>query len=658
MINLKHTLSTQIINNKTIYHTIFCVLILFLYSNFNYAQKVTPAFKNKVDSLISVAPKTYQEIDKVLRRYRHDSILLKYVDYRSKKKEYLYGQAYAINQLGRIYRNISLYPKALTLFEEALKLSIEANSIEFRVYSLNMISVTHRRTDAVKSALDYSQEALELAETVSEPSMGLKRSINVSLNSIGNIYQMLEQYDLAIEKFERSMVLERELNNKLGLAINHQNLGECYEAQGKLELALQNFRKSLVYNEIIDSEKGKIICNYSIAHVYVHLGKINEAITLFQTNLKKALTLGDQKIITTIYINLGWALIRLGDYNAAELSLEEGLVLAKRYEIDSEISEANKFLSELWIKRDDFEKGMRYFKESKKYEERITNSLNLRYVNDMILRYESQMRANQFERLAEENESVRLKLRKNRTMLIIIGVFLVLLIGILYILYRQSQLNAEKKLLTLEQSMLRSQMNPHFLFNSLNSIKLYIINNEKKNAVHYLNKFSKLVRKILEASSQREITLAEELETVELYMNIENIRFSNEINFNIHIKDGIDTHNIKVPSLILQPFLENALWHGLSSKEGAKYIDLEIKKGKNGFIEIIILDNGVGRDAAEKIKNGKVLKRKSVGIDITKERLANFSRDYENYFHVEIIDKYNEENNPSGTKIIIYIPII
>jgi tetratricopeptide (TPR) repeat protein len=469
---------------------------------------------------------------------------------------------------------------------------------------------------------------------------------------------LLEQYDLAIEKFENSMVLEKELDNKIGLAINHQNIGECYEAQGKLEPALQNFRKSLVYNEIIDSEKGKIICNYSIAHVYVHNGKISEAIKILQTNLNRAIALGDQEIVTIIYINLGWALIRLGDYEAAEINLKAGLDLAKNYDLNAEIAEANKFLSELWIKRDDYEKGMGYYKEFKKYEERITNSLNLRYVNDMILRYESQIKANQLQRLSEENESVRLKLRKNRTILIVIAIFLILLIGILYILYRQSQLNAEKKLLTLEQSMLRSQMNPHFLFNSLNSIKLYIINNEKKNAVHYLNKFSKLVRKILEASSQREISLAEELETVSLYMNIENIRFSNEINFNVYVKDDINTHNVKIPSLILQPFLENALWHGLSSKDGPKNIDLEIKKGKNGFIEIIITDNGVGRDAAEKIKDSKVLKRKSVGIDITKERLANFSRDYENYFHVEIIDKFDDDTNPIGTQIVIYIPTI
>ncbi|MDO6470881.1 tetratricopeptide repeat protein [Maribacter sp. 1_MG-2023] len=637
---------------------LFFLLYTLVAQHPSYSQNIPEKLKEIVDSLLTKTPKECQEIHSALATYSNDSTALRYIKDRATTNKYLLGEAYALNQLGNLYRDLSIYPKAIELYQSALEASVKTNNIELRVHSLNMLSKVYRHTDAIKSALDSSQEALELAENVTEPNSGIKRSITVSLNSIGGIYQMLEQYDLAIEKYERSMILQKELDDKLGLAISHQNLGECYEYQGKLQPALKNFRKALVYNEIIDSNRGKIICHYNIAHVYVHMGKIKEAISILENNLLKAISIEDQKIITTIYINLGWSLIRFGDYDGAETNLESGLSLATSNNFNAEIAEANKFLSELWIKRDDYQKGMRYFKESRKYEERITNSLNLRYVNDMILRYESQKRANQLDRLAKENETVRLKLKNNRTMLIIIGIFLILLVGILYILYRQSQLNAEKKLLTLEQSMLRSQMNPHFLFNSLNSIKLYIINNEKKNAVHYLNKFSKLVRKILEASSQREISLADELETVALYMNIENIRFSNEINFNIHIKDDINTHNIKIPSLILQPFLENALWHGLSSKDGAKNIDLEVKKGKSGFIEIIITDNGVGRDAAEKIKDSKVLKRKSVGIDITKERLANFSRDYENFFHVDIIDKFDDDTNPMGTQIVIYIPTI
>lgn len=136
------------------------------------------------------------------------------------------------------------------------------------------------------------------------------------------------------------------------------------------------------------------------------------------------------------------------------------------------------------------------------------------------------------------------------------------------------QIQLKEELETLKLTAFKSQMNPHFIFNALNSIKLYIVNNDAKLAAHYLNKFSKLIRKILEASNQKEITLSEELETMDLYMTIENIRFSNEINFTIHIDETINLKTIKVPPLILQPFLENSIWHGLSSKKESKRVIL------------------------------------------------------------------------------------
>ena len=289
-------------------------------------------------------------------------------------------------------------------------------------------------------------------------------------------------------------------------------------------------------------------------------------------------------------------------------------------------------------------------------EDSISNDRNKRYVADLISRSETEKKNNQIQVLAKENELINLKLRRNKNTLLISALLACLMTFLLYILYRQAQLKSDKKVLTLEQSMLRSQMNPHFLFNSLNSIKHYIINNEKKNAVQYLNKFSKLVRKILESSSVKEIPLAEELETVGLYMNIENIRFSNEINFELIVDKDVDPHIIKIPSLILQPFLENALWHGLSSKEGDKSIILHISKEKKGYVNICITDNGVGREVAEKLKESKVLKRKSVGIGITKERLANFSKEYENTFEIEIQDLFDKQGNASGTRILLQIP--
>ncbi len=623
-----------------------------------YGQSVSPVFQNLVDSIIKVAPKNIIGLTEPLKTFEGDTLAMRYLNALALKRNYSEGQAFALNQLGIKYRNISHYGKALELHQQALKIASDANNIEYRVMSMNLISFVYQKLDTIKSALDYSQEALELAESQANPSQELKRCINQSLNSIGNIYKTLEQYDLAIAKFNESKQLEEELGMGLGIAENLQNIGECYEAQGKLESSLTNYEAALASNQKINSDRIKIISNMGIAHVHVHMGMQAEALERLLMLLPLSQAFGDQQIISMIHINLGWTYLQLKKYVEANDHLNLGLAIAEKYGLPSELAQANTYLHDLTYRLGDYKRSLDYYKKAQEIRKEISNDRNRTYVADMISGYERQKRSNELEVLGKQNEIANLKLRKNRTTLLVSGIFILLLTGIFYILYRQNQLKTEKKLLTLEQSMLRSQMNPHFLFNSLNSIKLYIINNDKKNAVHYLNKFSKLVRKILEASSQKEITLAEELQTVELYMNIEDIRFSYEIDFKVQIDEDIDVQQVKIPSLILQPFLENALWHGLTSKEGVKKINLHVKSGGVGFIEISITDNGVGREAAEIIKEGRVLKRKSVGIDITKERLANFSKDFQNSFKVEIEDLYDENDNASGTRVNLRIPTI
>lgn len=632
-------------------------IFIFFISISGLSQAIPDVFKNSVHGIIKSAPETYAEIDAVFKVNRNDTILMSYLANEAMKTNYSAGQAYALNQLGRKYRHTSQHTKAIALHQRALEIAEDSKNIEFRVYALNMLGVVYRGSDAIQAALDYYQKALERAETIKEPGTGLKRSMNVSLNGIGNIYKTLEQFDVAIDKFSKALKLDEDMNNKFGLAVNHFNVGECQEAQGELEEALQSFQTSLSYNKEINSERGKIHCTYSIAYVKAQMGETSIAHNMLLDALSRAIKLGDKSIISTVEINLGWTLFKLKQFKQAKKHLITGLQISQEFNLPSQMAKANKFLSELATAQKDYKSALAYYTDAQTFSNDISNDRNLRYVNDMITRYESEKLTNELIALQEERDLAKSQLIKNRTRLLISAIVIALLAGILYILYRQYQLKNEKKLLTLEQTMLRSQMNPHFLFNSLNSIKLYIINNEQKNAVHYLNKFSKLIRKILESSSIKEIALADELETVELYMNIENIRFSNEINFDTKIEEGIDPHTVKIPSLILQPFLENALWHGLSSKQGEKNILLDIRKGdEEGFIDIAIIDNGIGREAAEIIKQNKVLKRTSVGIDITKERLSNFSRDYQNSFDLEIIDLFDEENSASGTKILLHIP--
>ncbi len=215
----------------------------------------------------------------------------------------------------------------------------------------------------------------------------------------------------------------------------------------------------------------------------------------------------------------------------------------------------------------------------------------------------------------------------------------------------------EKELVELKMTSLRTQMNPHFIFNSLNAIKLYIIDNEKENAVYYLNKFSKLIRKILATTQQKDITLVDEIETMKLYLNIENIRFNNEIEYVFNVDQNINLNTIKIPALILQPFIENAIWHGLSPKKKNKKIIINIKMKTKNFVLISIIDNGIGRKRAAEIKKKKTLKKNSIGIKLTQERLNHFFKKYENKYRLSFKDLFNDDNKPIGTEINLKIPV-
>jgi len=215
-----------------------------------------------------------------------------------------------------------------------------------------------------------------------------------------------------------------------------------------------------------------------------------------------------------------------------------------------------------------------------------------------------------------------------------------------------------KQILQLRLQAVQAQMNPHFLFNSLNSIKKFIIKNEQKEAVLYLTKFAKLIRLVLENAKKQEISLNEELELLKIYVAVENIRFNNEIDFNIVISNTVNINKIKVPPLIFQAFIENAIWHGLAPKKGKKILHIQIDE-KHPYLIIKIEDNGIGRKAAAEISLQKNinLKKESVGLKITEERLAIYTQAFSNKYKIEFIDLFDDKHNPAGTRVIIHIPV-
>lgn len=241
-----------------------------------------------------------------------------------------------------------------------------------------------------------------------------------------------------------------------------------------------------------------------------------------------------------------------------------------------------------------------------------------------------------------------------------------IIIGItagLFLLYRYRYRNLKrvealktefnKKVAYLEMEALRAQMNPHFIFNSLNSINYYIVKRKPEDASAYLNKFAKLIRNILTFSKADSISLSEELNIITLYCELEQMRFQKHFGYKISIDHDLDTDTIMVPPLLLQPYVENAVWHGIMQKEDGGDIEINITSISNGY-QFSIKDNGIGRKRSTELRSKTSLKRKSFGTQITSDRVDVFNKLHENSkLSIEIIDLEDNENTVTGTEVII-----
>ncbi|MGH2646381.1 MAG: sensor histidine kinase, partial [Ginsengibacter sp.] len=208
----------------------------------------------------------------------------------------------------------------------------------------------------------------------------------------------------------------------------------------------------------------------------------------------------------------------------------------------------------------------------------------------------------------------------------------------------------------LEMQALRSQMNPHFVFNSLNAINMFILENNKLQASEYLSKFSKLIRLILQNSQEAFIPLERELEALRLYLELESLRFEQRFEYKITIDDTVDTTMLKVPPLIIQPYAENAIWHGLMHKEEKGYLAIELYIEKE-MLFYKIADDGVGRKKAAELKSKSAAMHKSMGMRITKDRLLMLQQQNEKENSILITDLVLADGASGGTAVLIKIPV-
>jgi len=208
-----------------------------------------------------------------------------------------------------------------------------------------------------------------------------------------------------------------------------------------------------------------------------------------------------------------------------------------------------------------------------------------------------------------------------------------------------------------EMAALRAQMNPHFIFNCLNSIKLYTSENDSETATKYLSKFARLIRLVLENSRSEKVSLANELEALELYIQLEAMRFKSKVRYFLQIEEGIDLQYVQIPPLLLQPFVENAIWHGLMHKMEGGTVTVELWQPSEVLLQVVITDDGVGRSQAEAYNSKSAVKHKSLGMQVTSERLRAVNDLFGVETKVSVLDLMGEDGEPAGTQVILEIPV-
>jgi LytS/YehU family sensor histidine kinase len=198
-------------------------------------------------------------------------------------------------------------------------------------------------------------------------------------------------------------------------------------------------------------------------------------------------------------------------------------------------------------------------------------------------------------------------------------------------------------------------MNPHFVYNALNSIQALVGTNRSNEAIEYIGRFARLLRQVLEQSDNHVITLEKEIQTLEHYMSLEMLRMDLKPKIDIQFQTGLNASAVNIPPLILQPFVENALWHGLVKKEGEKILQIKFEINGKGWLTCAITDNGIGRHAASQIQNQNKT-HESKGIAICTRRLVDFNGT-DQPFPIEYTDLYNGEMNPTGTTVNLFIRV-
>lgn len=540
------------------------------------------------------------------------------------------GQAIATNNIALIKYNQGDYRGALESHEIATGIFEDLGLKKNTINSLVNTGVVFLALADYATAMEYFMKALGQTTDQDIPERG-----NLFTN-LGLVYKNLNKLPEAESYHRKAMELYRNAGMKQSEANSMGNLGAVLQTQGKAKEAEALFFGSLVLNKEIGNKR-------RIASDFTALG------SLFKESKQSDFAWKYLDSARSFYseigekLNLSTVLLQLADLEKRKAGRKDwGKVLSLEQEalslaLESESLEAQrsawKALAETQESLKDFEKSLFSYQQYQAFQDSIFNDKNEKKLLSLQIGHEYENREKilkagfQTEKQLLESDKEQERLKAS---LYLLGIGALLLIGGGgFFAIRQQQKNRQKRLESefraqvaeLELKALKAQMNPHFIFNALSSISNFLLKNQADHADRYLTRFSRLIRRILEYSEVREISLATEVDLLRDYIAIESLRLGKPVEFKLIPEEGVDVEKLMIPPLILQPLVENSLWHGIANSEEDGLITLKVFRQDEGFL-LVLRDNGTG--IREAVQVGE--KHQSMGMRLVQNRLENLSK--------------------------------
>lgn len=571
--------------------------------------------------------------------------------------------AYFINEKGVNYWQLGDFSKALPQFLLSLE-AIERTGDEQRIaFALTNLSACYVRIGNYEKALDAALRSLKIKENGGDELAIAKSLLNVGgiQNKLGNFDKSLEYSTMAYQIFEK-----REEYKYMAMCL--VNLGVAYKKQDKWDKSRDHYIRAQYAYEKTDEPK-------SLSAVLNHLGGIDLEIgdpdRAFH-NFMRAYTINkeysDRFGMATSQIGIARALLMMDNPSGAYPYLIDAQKTAQEIGSNEIQKNAYLYLSDYYEKNKQYALALEAFKEFSQLSDTLLNQENKKNTNELQMRYETEKKEQEIKILKQEQEISDLKIteqeqhiwqQRNMIWTIVLGLALfVAIVLVFFNRYRLMQLKTrhrlERNTLLMEQKLLRAQMNPHFIFNSLNSIQSYISVADTFLAETYLSKFAQLIRNILEHSRQNVVSLDEDLETLQLYLELEQLRFQNAFDFKIEKNGFILDEECFVPPMLLQPFVENAILHGFRNKKEKGNLLIRIEKNEH-LLLCTIEDDGIGREQSMAV-NRERNKRPSLGMQVTRERLEALKQQMKQEASLQIFDLKNPDGTAAGTRVVMKIP--